>query len=233
MPPTIAQESKQKPRAADGRPVSAAPNSKSTGPRFGLDCPRRGPALLWLVIVLAAVAAILSYQAIIGKFDRQLHVAVTDRMKEAFPNASVYIGRVAYNNRGEIVVNDLRMAIKSDGSKKLRQVMNCERAVLAGDLDVAHFVQQTIRVKQLDLYGLHLEAWPQATGKWSIEELKPQTANNVSPPVVVVHKAMLKINRDNSTRAPVIVLHDIEGRIAPVTPAQSALGSPSALSINL
>lgn len=188
---------------------------------------------MWLVIVLAAVAAILSYQAVVGKFERQLHFAVTERMKEYFPTASVYIGRVAYNSRGDVVINDLRMAIKGEGSKKLRQVMNCERAVLAGDLDIAHFVQQTIKVKQLDLYGVHLEAWPQATGKWSIEELKPQTDNDASPPVIVIHKAMLKINRDNSTRAPVTVLHDIEGRIAPVTQVQAAVSTNSALSINL
>ena len=233
MPRTIAQQSEGNSRTADGRRVSVAPNSKSSSQRFGLDCPRRGPALLWLVIVLAAVAAILSYQAVIVKYDRQLHVAVTERMKEFFPNASVYIGRIAYNTRGDIVINDLRMAIKSDATKKLRQVMNCERAVLAGDLDVAHFIQQTIKVKQLDLFGLQLEAWPQATGKWSIEELKPQTAADSSPPVVVIHKAMLKVNRDNSARAPVTVLHDIEGRIAPVSQAEAAVSSSSALSINL
>ncbi len=233
MPRRIAQQSESKSKAADGRLVSAAPNPTSSAPRFGLDCPRRGPALLWLVIVLAAVASILSYQAVIGKFDRQLHVAVTERMKEFFPNASVYIGRIAYNNRGEIVVNDLRMAIISDATGKHRQVMNCERAVLAGDLDIAHFIQQTIKVKQLDLFGVQLEAWPQANGKWSIEELKPRTDASAGPPVVVIHKAMLKVNRDNSARAPVTVLHDIEGRIAPVSQAEAEVSSISALSINL
>ncbi len=232
VPRTIGQ-SEVKSKSADGRKAYAAPNPKSPSPRFGLDCPRRGPALLWLVIVLAAVAAILSYQAVIGKFDRQLHVAVMERMKEFFPNASVYIGRIAYNPRGDIVINDLRMAIKSDATKKLRQVMNCERAVLAGDLDIAHFIQQTIKVKQLDLFGVQLEAWPQESGKWSIEDMKPQTDASASPPVVVIHKAMLKVNRDSSARAPVTVLHDIEGRIAPVSQSEATLSSPTALSINL
>ena len=238
VPRAIAQTSELIPPAADGRRVPAARDAQLPAPRFGLGCPRRGPALLWLVIVLAAVAGILSYQALIGKFDRQLHLAVTERMQEYFPKASVYIGRVAYNHRGDIVVNDLRMAITSDGTKKLRQVMNCERVVLAGNLDIAHFVQQTILVKQLDLYGVHLEAWPQATGRWSIEELKPVSTNSAIQPVVVIHDAMLKINRDSSSRAPVTVLHDITGRIAPVTRApvtraQVTTSSTAALSINL
>ncbi len=233
MPRKIAQQTDSNSRATQGRADTAAPKTKPNGPKFGLDCPRRGPALLWLVIVLASVAAILSYQAVTGKFDRQLHVAVTERLKEAFPTASVYVGRVAYNNRREIVVNDLRMAIRCDSTKKLRQLMNCERAVLAGDLDIAHYVQQTISVKQLDLHGVHLDAWPQANGKWSIEELKPRATGDGSPPIVGIHKAMLKVSRDDSVRAPVIVLHDIEGRIAPVSENQSDAGLPSALSINL
>jgi hypothetical protein len=234
VPRKIAQQTEAKSTAADGRGGSPARSSKPTSPRYGLDCPRKGPALLWLVIVLAAVAAILSYQAVIGKFDRQLHVAVTERMKEYFPNASVYIGRIAYNQRGDIVINDLQMAIKSDSTAKPRRVLNCERAVLAGDLDIAHFIQQTIKVKQLDLFGVQLEAWSQANGKWSIEELKPQKTNDASPPVVVIHKAILKVNRDNSPRSPVTVIHDIDGRIAPVTQSElAAVGSSSALSINL
>ena len=233
MPRKIAQQTEANSTAADGRQGSAARNSKASSPRYGLDCPRKGPALLWLVIVLAAVAAILSYEAVVGKFDRQLHVAVTERMKEFFPEASVYIGRIAYNDRGDIVINDLRMAIKSDATTKLRRVMNCERAILAGDLDIAHFIQQTIKVKQLDLFGVQLEAWPQANGKWSIEELKPQKTSDASPPVVVIHNAMLKVNRDNSARSPVTVIHDIEGRIAPVTQTDADGSSSSALSINL
>lgn len=233
MPRAVAKQVEAKSTTVNGRPDSAAPKSQPRNPRFGLDCPRRGPALLWLVIVLAAVASILSYQAVIGKYDRQLHIAVTERMKEFFPNASVYIGRIAYNTSGHIVINDLRMAVKSDTTHKLRQVMNCERAVLAGNLDIAHFIQQTIKVKQLDLFGVQLEAWPQSTGKWSIEELKPQTAPDASPPVVVIHKAMLKVNRDHSLRAPVTVFHDIEGRIAPVSEVEEAVSSPTTLSINL
>jgi AsmA-like C-terminal region/Protein of unknown function len=233
VPRTNAQQSEAKTTAVDDRRRTAAHSSKAASPRYGLDCPRKGPALLWLVIVLAAAAAILSYQAVIGKFDRQLHVAVTERMQEFFPKASLYIGRVAYNNRGDIVINDLRMAIKSDATNKLRRVLNCERAVLVGDLDIAHFIQQTITVKQLDLFGVQLEAWPQANGTWSIEELKPQTVNRANSPIVVIHKAMLKVNRDNSARSPVTVIHDIEGRIAPVSQAEAAASSPSALSVNL
>lgn len=59
--------------------------------------------LLWLIVVLAAVAAILSYRAIIGKFNRQLHAAVTERMRKVFPNARIYIGNVAFNGTRELL----------------------------------------------------------------------------------------------------------------------------------
>ncbi len=220
-------------RTAASQTVAAAPKDASTNHRFGLDCPRRGPALLWLVIVLAAVASILSYQVVLRKFDRQLHVSVTDRLKEFFPDASVSVGRVAYNPKGNLVVNDLRMAVRNDHTKKIRQVMSCERAVLAGNLDVAHWVQQTIRIDQIDLHGVQIDAWPQADGKWSLEELKPNSQPNTCSPTVVVHEAMMKLQRDSSSTSTAIVLHDIQARVEPIGPSQVEGCSPAALAIHL
>ena len=218
---------------ASSQAVGAAPKKASANHRFGLDCPRRGPALLWLVIVLAAVAAILSYQAILGKFDRQLHAAVKERLTESFPYASIHVGPVAYNQKGNLVVNDLRIAVRNFRTKKFRQVIGCERAVLEGNLDIAHWVQQTIRIDKIDLHGVQIDAWPQADGKWSIEELKPNARPHTTAPTVVVHEAMMKLHRDSSSPASVIVLHDIQCRVGPMGPSEVADCSPDALSIQL
>ncbi len=203
-----------------------------TQTRFGLDCPRRGPALLWLVIVLAAVAAILSYQAVIGKFNRQLHIAVTDRLKESFPSASVYLGRVTYNNQGDLVVNDFRLAVVNSATNKFRQVISCERAVLAGNLDIAHWVQQSIQIKRIDLHGVQMDVWPQAGGQWSIQDLKMVSAANSCTPTIAVHDALMKVYPNNSPKATAIVLHDIQGLVTPKIPSLTDECSASALSIN-
>ncbi len=217
--------------AAVGRPLAAAPTNRSSAHRFGLDCPRRGPALLWLVIVLAAVAAILSYRAVLGKFDRQLRIAVTDRLKEFFPDAGISVGSIAYNQKGHLVVNDLRMGILNVHTQKIRRVINCKRAELAGNLDIAHWVQQTIRIDQIDLHGVEVDVWPQSDGRWSIQELKPNSKPNTCSPTVVVHEAMMKLYRDTVSPAAAIVLHDIQGRVDPIGSAHADKCSPTALSV--
>ena len=219
-------------QAAASQSVAAAQKSANSKARFGLDCPRRGPALLWLVIVLAAAAAILTHQAVLGKFDRQLKIAVTDRLKEAFSTASVHIGGVAFNDQGKLVVNDLRMAVVSSENRKLRQVISCERAVMSGDLDIAHWVQQTIQIKQIDLHGVQIDMWPQGESKWSVQELKPTTQPNTRAPTIVVHDAMMKVFPNHSPRSTPIVLHDIQGVVAPKIPTLTEQCSPTALSIN-
>lgn len=189
--------------------------------------------MLWLIIVLSATAAILSYRAILGKFDRQLHTAVCERLREMFPGSQVYVGKVAFDDRGGVVVNDLRIAIATDAKpQRYRQVLACERMLLTGNLDIAHWVKQTIRISQLDLHGLQLDAWSQASGSWSIEKLRPQATTNSCTPVVIVHEAMLKIHRDSSARGSVLVLHDIQGRVMPVTPSSNNQCSPSTLAIH-
>ncbi len=227
--PRIAAQS-AKTSSTTGRSVDAAPKPAV---RSGLDCPRRGPAILWLVIVLTAIAAILTYHAVVNKFDKQLHRTVTERLSEFFPHASVIVGRVAFNERGNVVINDLRMAVSCDTRGKKRRVISCERVVVTGNLDIAHWVQQTIRIDQLDLHGVQLDAWPQAAGHWSIEELRPAPSQNACTPTVVIHDALLKLHRDSSDKAPVIVFHDIRGRVAPLSPSEVAACSPSALSMNL
>ena len=228
--PQIAVKDKNA-RAAGSQSVAAAPNSAKSNARFGLDCPRRGPALLWLVIVLAAAAAILTHLAVVSKYDRQLHVTVTDRLKDAFPDASVHIDRVAFNKQGDLVINDLRMAVVSSSTGKFRRVISCERAVLKGNLDIAHWVQQTIQIQKIDLHGVQFEAWPQSEGRWSIQDLKPRSAPNTCTPEIVVHDALMKVFTNSSLKSTAIVLHDIQGEIAPKLSTIAEQCSPSALSI--
>jgi AsmA-like C-terminal region len=197
---------------------------------------QRGNALLWLVIVLTATAAILSYRVILIKFDSQLHKAVHNRFQEMFPATKIYVGKVAYTDEGGVVVNDLRLAVangKNWRGTKYQPVVSCERVLLSGNLDVAHWIKQTIRISQLDLHGLQLDAWPNAAGQWSLEKLRPKSGASTCTPVVVVHDAMLKIHRDDTLGDSPVVLHDIAGRIEPVTPSIVNQCSPSTIAIRL
>ncbi len=197
---------------------------------------QRGNALLWSVVVLSAAAAILIYRVILTKFDSQLHATVTERLQEMFPETRISLGKIAFNDDGKVVVNDLRIAIvggKSWTGSRYQQLLSCERAMISGNLDVAHWVKQTIRVTQLDLHGLQVDAWPDRDGKWSIEKLRAKASASTCTPVVVIHDAMLKIHSDDTLRGNPIVMHDIAGRILPVTPSQDNRCSLATLAIHL
>src|SRR5690349_4477441 len=105
---------------------------------------RAGGAVLWLIIILAATAAILSYKAFESRVDRRLRDAVLERLGKMFPHTRIAIQRVTIESPSKISVHGLRMAVQ-DGDKA-RQVLEVSRLDLTGDLDIAHFVQETVLV---------------------------------------------------------------------------------------
>ena len=129
------------------------------------------PVLL-LIVVLASLATLLTYRAILGKFDRGLHDAITLHLSQLFPDTIVQVGRVAADEAGRIIVNNVRLSARRGRSP--RTIVTIQRSVLHGDLDIANWAQKTTSVQQIELFGVRIDVWPLADGTWSIHSLKPQ-----------------------------------------------------------
>lgn len=168
-----------------------------------------------LIIALAALATVLCYRALMGKYDNGLRRSVAQHLKELFPGASVYVGRVSADGPGTIVVNNVRMASKARGPR--RPVLTAQRVVLHGDLDIAHWIQKTTKVKQAHLYGLELNGWPNADGSWSTACLIPRPKPNADPPSISLYNAIVRLRKGPEDDANTIALHDISGHIEPQT----------------
>ena len=188
---------------------------------------RRGGAVLWLIVLLAAIAAILSYRAFENRIDYSLRATVYTKLSEMFPQTRVMLDRVTIEGPTKIVVHGLRMAVK-DG-RKARQIVKVDRVVLTGDMDIAHFVQETVRVHQIDLYRPQATLWQTESGAWSLLGLVCKKTNNNPTPKLCVHDGELRVYRDLQTGAAPIVFLDINGEIADgeiVPDAGAIAGSP-------
>jgi hypothetical protein len=168
-------------------------------------------AVLLLIIALAAVATVLCYRTFESRVDRGLRIAVTDNLQELFPASSIFVGRVVADGPSKLVVNDVRIAAK--GSTPKREVLSVERVVLQGDLDIAHYLKEQICVKQVDLFGLELNAWPLPDGSWSIDCLMPNERSKSEPPRIACTGAVVRIHAHAGADAASIDVHDIQGEI--------------------
>ncbi len=168
--------------------------------------------LLFLIIGLAVVATILCYRAFLGRVDDGLRNAVAENLRELFPHASVFVGRVTADGPSKLIVSDVRMALK--GVTPKRQVLSAERVVLHGDLDIAHYLQQTVRVEQVHLFGLQIDAWPLDDGSWSLASLKPEPNPDSTPPKMVLNDALVRLWETSAEEdSSAFALHDINGQI--------------------
>lgn len=181
--------------------------------------------VLILIIVLAMIATILCYRVFLSRVDVGLRAAVTKELQALFPAASVYVGRVTADGADKLIVSDVRMAIK--GQLPKREVMSAERVVLQGDLDISHYLQQSIRVEQVDIFAMQIDAWPLGEEKWSIECLKPHPKPNTTPPTITFHNTLLHLHRDATEQAANLTIHDIHGRIEHRLRSSSAPQAPS------
>ncbi|MEZ6136124.1 MAG: hypothetical protein R3C53_14595 [Pirellulaceae bacterium] len=167
--------------------------------------------MLILIVALAVVATILCYRAFEDRVDQGLRAAVSDQLRDLFPDASVFVGRVTADGPNKLVVSDVRIA--GQGGKPKREVFAAERVELHGDLDIAHYLQQSIRVKQVELFGLTLDAWPLPDGSWSLSSLQPKPNPLAPPPDFKLSGATLRIHSDASPNSSFVALHDISGQI--------------------
>ncbi|MGN6547419.1 MAG: hypothetical protein ACTHK7_20370, partial [Aureliella sp.] len=172
---------------------------------------RAGGAVLWLVIFLAAAAAILSYKAFEDRVDRRLRSAVLQRLGQMFPQTRIAIERVTIEGPSKISVHGLRLAVR-DGNKA-RQVAEVSRLDLTGDLDIAHFVQETVLVRQVDIFRPQIDLWQTQSGAWSVLALACKKTDNAPTPLVSIHDGELRLFRELSANATPIIFHDINGEI--------------------
>jgi hypothetical protein len=175
--------------------------------------------LLMLIVVLAAVAAILCYRVVLDRMDSGLRQAIRNELQALLPESSVYVGRVRMTGSDELVVHDLHIADRSSFPR--RPVLSVERAVLRGDLDVAHYLQQSTRLKLVELHGLKLDVWPEPHGGWSFKCLKPadkmDRGGNV--PEIVIHDAIMHVHQDASGSRECLTVHSINGMLGQQTAA--------------
>ncbi len=170
--------------------------------------------ILLLIIVLASLATMLWYRVFLSKYNQGLVNAVAEKLHLLFPDSVVQIGRVSADGPNKIVINNLKLASKTFGGQ--RPVVTIHRAVLHGDLDIADWLQKTTRVSQVQLYGVRIDAWPNAAGVWSVQTLKPQAGLDATPPTITFEDATLRLYADASPQENnVIGLHDIQGQIKP------------------
>lgn len=188
------------------------------------------PVLL-LIVVLASLATVLCYRVFLGKYDEGLHNSVVEHLQKLFPEAHVQVGRVAADGPDRIIVNNVRLAGQRDREK--RSIVTIHRAILHGDLDISHWAQKTTCVKQADLYGVRVDAWPAADGSWPLRHLNPHPVPNAEPPEMTLHDATICLYQDASPEAVAIALHGIQGRVKPMQNGRLGAGSKPPLHVEL
>lgn len=167
-----------------------------------------------MILALALLAAILCFQAFHKKYNQQLHLTVVKELEKLFPDSSVYVGYVAKQQSGKLVITDICLAEKNAHPK--RKVFSAQRAVLSGALELTDVLQQQVRLTQIELYGAQLHVWPTNEG-WSIDALRPKVMpNKGTPPTVLFQQASVQLYKDDTPEASVITLHDIQGRFREV-----------------
>lgn len=183
--------------------------------------PHHTPVLL-LIVVLASVATVLCYRAFATHYDRGLRLAVTDHLRRLFPDTRIQIGSVTSDGPGKLVVMNLQLAGRQQSVQ--RDVIRIQRAVVSGDLDVADWAQDTIRVRHIDLFGVAIDVWPEPDGQWSISSLHPRPNPQATPPSLAIEDGVLRLHSEAGRQAQQISFHDIQGRIAPQPDGKSAAG---------
>jgi len=136
---------------------------------------------------------------------------VQRELSELFPKADIFIGRVSFDDRGTIVVNDLRMATAVAGRRQ--QIVSAEQVIVRGQFDISDFLKQTAGVERVHLIGLEVDAWPFEDGGWSLDRLKPHAKPNRKPPELVIERSRVKVRQGVEANAREVVLHDFQASV--------------------
>ncbi len=167
----------------------------------------RGSAVLWLIVVLAAAAAVLWMRVLDVQVDQQLRSAVTQRLQAMFPKLVVMVGRVTTPRAGEILASDIKFFVR-EGQLR-HELLSIQRCACRGDLDVAHLIQQTIRIQEINLDGVELSVWQTRSGAWSLEYFVGASGASAQLPRVRVHGGVIRIYPDDRQANAGITLYDV------------------------
>lgn len=151
--------------------------------------------------MLAVAATVLCYRAFSVKYDHTLHKAVLDQLSTTFPDAIVRVGHVSQDLDGTLSVTDVLMTSREGPSRD--PILRAERVVIRGKLGIGDYVHNRIEVKQLELFGMHLNVWNSSTGSCSTDALQPHPNPNQPPPKLIFKDASVTLYRDgpkSSTR---------------------------------
>ncbi len=125
--------------------------------------------MVGLIVLLAAVASVLSYRAFETRLQRELRIAVLKRLAETFPQARIKVQRVSIESANKIAVHGLCIAALDN--QRLRQIVSIERIELTGDLDIAHIIQERVAIHRIDVYRPQADLWKLSDGTWSLMAL--------------------------------------------------------------
>ncbi|MEM8733308.1 MAG: DUF3971 domain-containing protein [Planctomycetota bacterium] len=182
-----------------------------------------------LLFILIIAASILGYRVFTQKYDRELHAVVVKELGTLLPESRVFVGRVYQDRSGTIIVSDLKLVDRSSKSKT--PILEAQRIEVRGALSPTDLIQNQLQVKQVDLYGLQCDAWPDQNGRWNLLALKPKPKPNSTPPRIVFHDSMVRVRKSADLGAPSTTFHNLNGTIDHPRDPKSASGMKPCLGI--
>ncbi|MFN3190494.1 MAG: AsmA-like C-terminal region-containing protein [Aureliella sp.] len=182
-----------------------------------------------LLFILLIAASILGYRAFTQKYDRELHAVVVKELSALLPESRVFVGSVTQNQSGTIVVSDLKLVDRRSKSKS--PILEAQRIEVRGALSPADLLKNQIQVKQVDLYGLQCDAWPDENGRWNVLALTPKPKPNSTPPRIVFHNSLLRVRKSPEINAPSTTFHNLNGSIEHPRDGNTAPGTKPCLSV--
>lgn len=178
-------------------------------------------AILLLVVVLAAVASVLCYRVVVTKVDSALYRAITQQLHESFPDLRVRIGRVDNQSSGSILISDIQLLVAD--TRVTTPVLEIDSMELIGDLDIAHWMGDSIQVRELRLRGATVRAWPNELGLWSIHQLVPKAKVQSRMPTVIIQDGLVLLQKHANDKDSVAI-NDIQAKLETLD-TQTGLGS--------
>ncbi len=199
---------------------AAAPSvDRSRQPGFPRTVKRREshvPVLL-LIVVLASLATLLWCRAFLGQYNSSLKNSVVEKLAKIFPDSIIQVDGVSSVGADKIIINNLRLGATAAHPK--RPIVSVHRAVMHGDLDIAHWIQKTTRVTHIDLHGVRIDVWKSDSGLWSIQTLAPAPDAEMPSPSIDFQDATVRVFSDARPTANVLSFTDLHGRLAPLPTA--------------
>ena len=174
---------------------------------------------LWLIVLLAAIAAILCYRLVETRVHRELRIGVHKRLQDAFPGARITLQRVTIEAPDRIAVHGLKIGALDN--RRVRNVLTADRVELSGDLDIAHIIQEKVQIHRIEVLRPEVNVWKLANGQWSWSVLACVSQPNQPAPKLSVQHGELKIHRGSLEESSFVQFHSINGVVNETTASDS------------